>query len=62
MEAKDKILEALKEGRKSTSRIAGIVGIDYNYANKLLEDLRSEKKLKKVEETNATYWELKIKG
>lgn len=59
-EAEDKILKTLKDfGRLSTSRIAGIIGIDYNYATKLLEQLNKEKKIKKEEETHSTYWSLK---
>jgi len=46
-------------GRISTSRVAGIVGIDYNYAVKILDELVKEKKIKKQVETNSTYWEIK---
>lgn len=58
--AKEKILEVLKKsGRISTTRIAGTIGIDYNYASKLLEELEKENKIIKEEETNAIYWKLK---
>lgn len=60
METKDKILKTLKDfGRISTSRIAGIMGMDYIHTNKLLEELLKEKKVIKEEETNSTYWRLK---
>jgi ribosomal protein S25 len=60
MEIKDKILKTLKDfGRISTSKIAGITGIDYNYANKILEELLKDKKIIKQIETNAVYWSLK---
>ncbi len=58
--ASDKILELLKEiDRASTTKIAESVKIDYIYATKLLNELEKEKKVKKKEETVATYWELK---
>jgi len=60
LKTKEKILKILKDfGRNSTSRIAGIMGIDYNYATKLLKELQKEKKVIKEKETNATYWKLK---
>ena len=59
MNAKEKILKILKKGRKSTSAVAEAVKIDYNYATKLLEELLKENKIKKINETIATYWELK---
>ena len=60
--ASDKILEFLKEvDRASTTKIANSIKIDYTYATKLLNELEKGKKVKKKEETIATYWELKIK-
>lgn len=60
METKDKILKTLKDfGRISTSKIGGIIGIDYYQATKLLEELILENKVIKQEETTATYWSLK---
>jgi len=62
MEAKEKILKNLKElGALSSSRIAGIIGIDYNYAMKLLTELLEEDKIKKNETPNSIYWEIKEK-
>lgn len=60
METKDKILKILKDfGRNSTSRIAGIIGTDYNYTLKLLGELLKENKVIKEEETHSTFWRLK---
>jgi len=57
---KDKVLKLLKQKKKlSTSRVAGYLGIDYNYCLKLLNELLEEKKVKREEETLATYWSLK---
>lgn len=62
MESKDKIKETLKNfGRVSSSRIAGILGWDYNHTLKLLGELFEEGEIEKVEETTATYWEIKPK-
>ncbi len=59
MEAKEKIIEILKNyGELSTSRIAGTIGIDYNYATKLLEELLDEKKVIKIMTPNSTYWKI----
>lgn len=56
---KEKILKLLKEQKRlSTSRVAGFLGIDYSYCLKLLNELVKEKKIKKIEETLATYWSL----
>lgn len=58
--SKKLILEWVKDlDRLSTSRIAGIIGKDLNATKKLLEELLSEKKIKKEEETNAVYWAIK---
>lgn len=58
--AKEKILKLLKEnGKLATSRIAGIIGLDYNYASKILNELKEQKKVKEIKETMATYWEIK---
>ncbi len=58
MNIKKRILDTLEEGKLSTSRIAGILGIDYYYTIKLLDELLSEGKVEKIEETIATYWRL----
>ena len=58
MLVKDRILKTLKDfGRIPTSRVAGIVGMNTERARALLEELLKEKKVKKIQETNATYWE-----
>ncbi|HEC66521.1 MAG TPA: hypothetical protein ENI23_14635 [bacterium] len=57
MEIKEKIMKTLTDfGRISTSRVAGIVGIDYNYATKILNELHKAEKVLKQAETNSTYW------
>jgi len=63
MGAKEQIIKTLKNSQTlSTSRIAGIVGIDYNYATKLLEELFSEKIIDKIETGKSTYWKIKEKS
>ncbi len=54
------ILGFLKQEKRriSESLIARYVGIPILYARKYLENLKSLKKVKKFEETNATYWEI----
>jgi len=47
-----------KEERIVASKIAALVGLPMAYARKYLENLESMKKVKKFEETNATYWEI----
>lgn len=60
MTAKEKILKTLNDfGSLSSSRIAGIIGIDYNYAIKLLEELLSENEISKIETPNSIYWRTK---
>jgi len=60
MEDKDKIIKALKDfGRLPTTRVAGITGLFQPKAKTLLDELVTEKKVNKIEETNATYWEIK---
>jgi len=60
MKAKEKILKLLKKEKQlSTSRIAGLIGIDYVYAVKLLHELEQEKKIKRLEVPSAVYWSLK---
>ena len=59
-EQHQKILETLKDfGRLPTARLSAIVGINYDYLKPLLEELLEKKKIKKIEETIATYWEIK---
>lgn len=60
MELKEKTLKTLKDfGKLSTSRIAGIVGMNNDRAREILERLVTENKVNKIQETVATYWEIK---
>jgi len=61
MDAKEKIIEVLKNEKNSlsSSRIAGFIGIDFNYATKLLEELLLEKKVEKTEINKFTFWKIK---
>ena len=60
MIAKERVIKTLKDfGRLSTSRIAGIIGYNYSYTLIILKDLEKDKKVKKIEETNAVFWELR---
>ena len=57
---KQLILNFLKRnGQSSKSKIASAIKSDIWIAEKYLEVLESENKIKKVEVPNATYWELK---
>jgi len=56
----ERIIGLLEDnGRLPTSRIAGTLGLNYNQANKILEEMLKEKTIKKEAETNATYWKIK---
>ena len=60
MDDKEKIIKTLKDfGRLPTSRIVGITVLFSPKAKFLLGELMKENKVKKIEETVATYWELK---
>ena len=60
MEAKEKIIKALKDfGRLPTSRLRAICGFDFFKTERLLNELLSEKKIVQEKETNAVYWRLK---
>ena len=60
MTPKENILKWLKEfGRLSTSRVMGLIGLNFDYTKRYLDELFKEKQIKKIEETNATYWELR---
>lgn len=62
MTAKENIIKTLKDfGRLSTTRIASLNAIDYNYCSTLLSELKKEKKVVEKKETIATYWELNVK-
>lgn len=54
---KEEIIKWLKQfNRLSTSRFVGLLATEYASVKKLLEELESEGKIKKEEETTATYW------
>lgn len=56
---KEEILKWLKEFKRlSSSRFVGLLGLDYSYIKKLLEELENENKIIREEETNSTYWRL----
>ncbi len=60
MELKEKIIKTLKDlGKMPTTRIAAIVGMNGDRAKEALEELLEEKKVNRIEETLATYWEIK---
>lgn len=60
MSNKEKILMTLKDfGRKPTSQISAICGINFSRTFEDLNDLLKENKVIKQQETNSTYWELK---
>ena len=63
MEKEYQILKTLKDfPRLPTTRISAIVGMNPERGKDLLEKLLKEKKIKKIEETLATYWEITEKG
>ncbi len=54
-----KILKILTDfGRLPTTKIAAISGINYEYIKPLLDELLKQNKIKRIEETLATYWEI----
>lgn len=56
---KERIIQWLTEfERLSSSRFMGLLGLNYESVKRLLEELESENKIKKEEETNAIYWVL----
>ncbi len=60
MENKERIIKTLKNfGKLPTSRIAAIVGMNGDRVKDVLDALVKEKRIKKLEETTATYWEVK---
>ena len=59
---KQEIIKWLKQlGRLPTTRIMSLIGLDFNYTKKYLNELESEKIIIKESETNATYWKLNKK-
>lgn len=60
VEKKEEILRWFKSFDKlPTSRFVGLLGLEYDSVKKLLEELELEKKIERIQETNATYWKLK---
>lgn len=56
---KQEILKWLKTFKRlPTSRFVGLLGMNQERVKELLEELVVEKKVKKDEETTATYWNL----
>ncbi len=59
-EGKQKIIKTLEEYKRlASTRIAGIIGINQPYTKRYLDELEKEGKIKRIEETTATYWEIK---
>jgi len=59
VDKKKEITGWLKEfGRLPTSRIMAMVGLNLTYTKKYLDELETEGKIEKEEETNATYWKM----
>lgn len=56
---KNKILEILKEGEKSTTELSSVINRDYYYCIRLLEELEKEKLIMKIEVGKFTFWKLK---
>ena len=60
MSIEEKILKTLKDfGRKPTSQISSICGINFSRTFEKLNKLLKENKVIKQQETNSTYWEFK---
>lgn len=57
-ENKNKILEILKGGEKSTTELSSIINRDYYYCIKLLEELEKENLIVKIEVGKFTFWKL----
>jgi len=56
---KQEILKWLKEFKRlPTSRIMSLIGLNLEYTKKYLNELETEKKIIKEEETNAVYWKI----
>ena len=55
---KKQILNFLKKGRSSTTKIASVIRSNTWMAKQYLEQLEQEGKITKEQETNSCYWEL----
>lgn len=59
---KGEIIKWLKEFKRlSTSRISGLLGMNYDSTKIILEELKKEEKIIEQKETNASYWVLNNK-
>ncbi len=57
MSKKEEILEYIKKSKRvPTTRISGATGTNLEYTKRYLEELEKEGKIKRIEETTATYW------
>lgn len=54
----DKIIQILKEGEKSSTEIASILNRNYYDVLKLLEELESNNKIKRITMGKFTFWRL----
>lgn len=60
MESKEKIKNLLTENKElSTTRISGMLGIDYNQTLKLLNELLNDNLIEKQEVSKFTFWRIK---
>jgi len=62
MENKDykkKVLEFLKDTEKSTSEISSLLSRDFYFTLRLLEEMKEENLLEKIEIKNFNYWKIK---
>lgn len=63
MEDEQKILKTLNDfGRLPSSRLSAIIGINYSYLLPILQKMNDSRKVRKIEETTATYWEITETG
>lgn len=56
---KEKILEELKKGEKSTSELSSIISRNYYDCLKILEELEIENKIEKINVGKFTFWRVK---
>jgi len=61
LDKKQRILNLLKNKKKpiSTSQIASKISSNFWLAEKYLETLETEGSIKRIQQINSTYWELK---
>ena len=62
MKAKERILKLMNDGQdRATSKIAGLLNIDYRHTLKLLTDLEKEGLIGSIKHLNRTYWNTQLK-